>query len=184
MHNWSTDQGARGKAVKEDLQQLLDPGIIQRQLRRRRGVQIGVHHAQQQPGSEATGNHLDYVIAGIGLNIAVDFSSQPELAHTAISLQTALGRPVDSSALLVALLSWVETHVLAMEQGISPLAAWKERLVTLGRPIEARSPDGRVLFGVALDVLQDGSLLLRLDDGSEQIVRAADVTLRGSNNEP
>ena len=133
--------------------------------------------------SAFTGNHLDYVIAGIGLNIAVDFSSQPELAHTAISLQTALGRPVDSSALLVALLSWVETHVLAMEQGISPLAAWKERLVTLGRPIEARSPDGRVLSGVALDVLQDGSLLLRLDDGSEQIVRAADVTLRGSNNE-
>ena len=66
----------------------------------------------------------------------------------------------------------------------SPLAAWKERMVTLGRPIEARSPDGRVLSGVALDVLQDGSLLLRLDDGSEQIVRAADVTWRGSNNEP
>ncbi len=93
-----------------------------------------------------------------------------------------LGRPVDSSALLVALLSWVETHLLAMEQGISPLAAWKERLVTLGRPVQAKGLDGRVLSGVAVDVLQDGSLLLRLDNGAEEIVRAMDVTLRGSNN--
>ena len=134
--------------------------------------------------SAFTGNHLDYVIAGIGLNAAVDFSPQPELARTAISLQTALGRPVDSSALLVALLSWVETHLMAMEQGISPLAAWKERLVTLGQPVQAKGLDGRVLSGVAADVLQDGSLLLRLDNGAEEIVRALDVTLRGSSDAP
>ncbi len=134
--------------------------------------------------SAFTGNKLDFVIAGIGLNVAVDFSSQPELARSAISLQAAAGRPVDSSALLVALLSWVETHILALEQGISPLDAWKERLVTLGRRVQARSFDGRVLSGVAVDVLQDGSLLLRLDNGAEEIVRAADVTLRGPNNEP
>ena len=133
--------------------------------------------------SAFTGKHLDFVIAGIGLNVAVNFGPQPELARTAISLQTVLGRPVDSSVLLVALLSWVETHLMAMEQGISPLAAWKERLVTLGRPVEAKRFDGRVLSGVAVDVQPDGSLVLRLDNGAQEIVRAMDVTVRSAERD-
>jgi BirA family biotin operon repressor/biotin-[acetyl-CoA-carboxylase] ligase len=128
--------------------------------------------------SSFTGERLDYVIAGIGLNVSVDFSTQPELARTATSLSQASGQPVDAAVLLVVLLSWVESHLLAAEQGISPLPAWKERLVTLGRPVEATGFDGRVLSGTAVDVHEDGSLVIRLDDDRQEIVRAADVTLR------
>jgi BirA family biotin operon repressor/biotin-[acetyl-CoA-carboxylase] ligase len=124
------------------------------------------------------GDRLDHVIAGIGLNVAVDFSPQPELARTAVSLEQACGQAVDASALLVSLLAWTETRLEAAEQGISPLAAWKDRLVTLGRPVDATGLDGRVLSGMAVNVQEDGSLVLRLDDGSRSVVRAMDVTLR------
>ena len=132
--------------------------------------------------SAFTGDRLDYVIAGIGLNVSVDFSTQPELARTAISLTDAAERPVDGTALLVGLLSWTETHLAAAEQAISPLAAWKDRLITLGRPVEARGFDGRAVAGLAVDVFEDGSLVLRLDDGRQEVVRAADVTLRSDRS--
>lgn len=132
--------------------------------------------------SAFTGARLDYVIVGIGLNVAVDFSEQPELARTAVSLEAAAGRPVDSPELLGALLARVEAHLMAAEQGISPLTAWKDRLVTLQCAVEARGFDGRVLAGVAVDVQEDGSLVLQLDDGREEIVRAMDVTLSGSHD--
>ncbi|HNS03310.1 MAG TPA: biotin--[acetyl-CoA-carboxylase] ligase [Anaerolineae bacterium] len=124
------------------------------------------------------GSRLDYVVAGIGLNVATDFSSQPELADTAISLEAALGAAVDPASLLVALLEHSERHYLAMQAGVSPLAAWQARLDTLGRPVTVHLADGRLVHGVAGAVLPDGALRIDLDDGGSQEVRAHDVTLR------
>lgn len=125
-----------------------------------------------------TGDRLDYVIAGIGLNVAIDFSSQPELAGSAVSLETATGRPVDTVAVLAALLAHTEQHYLAVRAGQSPLPAWQARLVTLGRPVQALAADGHTLTGVAREVLPDGALVIELDSGHRTVVRASDVTLR------
>lgn len=131
-----------------------------------------------------TGSRLDYVIAGIGLNVATDFSGQPELADTAISLEAALGRAVDPASLLAALLARSEQHYLAMQAGISPLTAWQARLETLGRPVTVHLADGRHLHGVARAVLPDGALRIDLEGGGSQEVRANDVSLRHRAPEP
>jgi BirA family biotin operon repressor/biotin-[acetyl-CoA-carboxylase] ligase len=125
-----------------------------------------------------TGNRLDYVIAGIGLNVAIDFSSQPELADSAVSLQAAADRPVDPVELLAALLERTERHYLALRAGHSPLAAWQARLHTLGRPVVARAANGQIHSGIARAVLPDGALRIDLDGGGSAVVRASDVTLR------
>jgi BirA family biotin operon repressor/biotin-[acetyl-CoA-carboxylase] ligase len=125
-----------------------------------------------------TGSRLDYVVAGIGLNVAIDFSAQPELANSAVSLQSAAGRPVDPVELLVALLACTEQHYLALQAGHSPLAAWQARLHTLGRPVTARAANGQVYTGVARAVLSDGALRIDLDGGGSAVVRASDVSLR------
>ena len=124
------------------------------------------------------GDRLDYVVAGIGLNVAIDFSAQPDLAGIAVSLETAAGRPVDAGELLAALLERTEQHYLAMRVGHSPLPAWQARLHTLGRPVTVRAADGRTLQGVAGAVLVDGGLRIDLDGGGSEVVRASDVTLR------
>lgn len=125
-----------------------------------------------------TGDRLDYVIAGIGLNMAIDFSDRPDLADIAVSLDAAAGRPVDPAALLTRLLERTEHHYLALQAGHSPLPAWRARLVTLGRPVQAQTTGGRRLSGVARDVLPDGALYIDLDGGGYEVVRAGDVTLR------
>jgi BirA family biotin operon repressor/biotin-[acetyl-CoA-carboxylase] ligase len=125
-----------------------------------------------------TGNRLDYIVAGIGLNVAVDFGDRPELADIGASLHKAVGGPVDVAALLAALLARTEAHYLAMRAGHSPLAAWQARLHTLGQPVVAHLAGGRTLRGVASAVLPDGGLRIDLDDGGSEVVRASDVTLR------
>lgn len=124
-----------------------------------------------------SGDQLAYAVVGLGLNANVDFADQPELRSIATSLQQELGYGVDLSALLAAILNGIEAHYLAMRHGVSPVAAWSARLVTLGRPVIARGHDGRQLAGVASSVLPDGALCIRLDNGTEEIVRAMDVTL-------
>ncbi|MFZ2487884.1 MAG: biotin--[acetyl-CoA-carboxylase] ligase [Anaerolineae bacterium] len=124
------------------------------------------------------GQQLDYVVAGIGLNVAIDFSNQPELAAIAVSLRELTPALPDPATLLAALLHHTERHYLALRAGHSPLPAWKARLHTLGRPVVAHGLDGRTLQGVAADVLPDGALLIELDDGRVEAVRASDVSLR------
>lgn len=125
-----------------------------------------------------TGSRLDYVIAGVGLNLAVDFGQRPELAGIAVSLHTVAARPVDRAELLAALLERTETHYLSVRAGQSPLAAWQARLHTLGQPVTATLAGGGVLRGVAAAVLPDGGLRIDLDGGGSEVVWASDVTLR------
>ena len=125
-----------------------------------------------------TGDRLDYVIAGIGLNVAVDFRERADLANIAVSLHTVAGELIDPVELLAALLERTEAHYLAVRAGQSPLAAWQARLHTLGRPVAARMAGGRVLHGVAAAVLPDGALRIDLDGGGSEVVWASDVTLR------
>jgi len=121
---------------------------------------------------------LAYVIAGLGLNVDMDFSGQPDLQARATSLSAELGQPVAEEALLAPILEHIEQHYLALSAGVSPVSAWSARLVTLGQPVEVSLADGRRLAGLAEQVEPDGALRLRLADGRLEIVRAGDVSLR------
>jgi len=124
------------------------------------------------------GNRLDYVAAGIGLNLAVDFSEQPELAAIAVSLHEAASRPVDPALLLAALLNHTEHYYHLLQAGHSPLPAWKERLHTLGHAVTAFTADGETFTGVACDVEPDGALRIELPQGGYRVVHAGDVSVR------
>lgn len=121
---------------------------------------------------------MAYAVVGLGLNVNTDFGEQPLLRPIAVSLAEILGRPVDVADLLLAILERIEAHYLALRRGDSPTAAWAARLVTLGRPVAAHLPDGRQLSGLATRVLEDGALCIRLGNGTEEVVRAVDVSVR------
>lgn len=121
---------------------------------------------------------MAYAVVGLGLNVNTDFSGQPLLRPIAVSLAEILGRPVDEADLLAAVLERIEGHYLALQRGVSPAPAWSARLVTLGRPVTAHLPDGRLLHGLATRTLEDGALCIQLDNGTEEVVRAVDVSVR------
>lgn len=121
------------------------------------------------------GEQLDWVIVGMGLNVNIDFAAaEPALAKTATSLQMIAGRAIPRGGLLPAYLMQVEKRYDALRRGESPLAEWRSRLETLGKPVRVNTPQGMV-SGVAEDVSDSGALLLRREDGRLEEILAGDV---------
>ncbi len=123
------------------------------------------------------GDRLEAVILGIGLNVRVDFAGTP-LADHAISVEAVTGELIDRAMLLRRLLARIDHW--SMHVGDQALiTAWRARLETLGQQVTAASPAGSI-SGQAVDVDEDGALLLRTGDGVVHRVVAGEVTLTDS----
>jgi BirA family biotin operon repressor/biotin-[acetyl-CoA-carboxylase] ligase len=120
---------------------------------------------------------VDWAIIGIGINVNFDPGAYPEIAGTATSLSSELGREVSQVGVLQHLLTEIETLYSALRSGTPIHEEWASRLETLGKNVRVTS--GRhVEEGYAESVDSDGSLLLRRPDGSLAQIVAGDVTLR------
>jgi len=116
---------------------------------------ILVERVETPPGAAA--------VVGVGLNVS---STREELpVDTATSLRLAGAGPVDRSGLLVAVLTrfshWYDAWSAARGAGVRP--SYREACSTLGREVRVELPDGGPLHGRAVDVDDDGRLLV--DDG-------------------
>jgi BirA family biotin operon repressor/biotin-[acetyl-CoA-carboxylase] ligase len=127
--------------------------------------------------SEITGQVVNYVLLGIGVNVNADVSAYPEIAAIATSAAAEAGRPVSREALAAAVLNELEELYLAVQAGQPVQDEWRARLETLGRQVRVTSGQA-VEEGLAEDVDGDGSLILRRPDGSRVTIVAGDVTLR------
>lgn len=131
--------------------------------------------------TKSDGKSLEYVVVGVGIN--ADFGIKrclPEaLWKTATSLEDELGVKVELEPLLGELLEKFERlYGVSLEKGFSVvLGKWKKYAGFLGCQVEVLSMNER-LAGLALDVNGDGSLVLKLADGTVKHVFAGDVVLR------
>jgi len=127
--------------------------------------------------SELAGGAVVYALVGMGVNVNFEIPAGSEIAGIATSLKQEAGRSVSREELVAALFNEFER----LYEGTSPAAvreSWKARLETLGREVRATFRD-IVYEGTAEDVNADGSLVLRLADGSRVVMEAGEVTLRG-----
>jgi BirA family transcriptional regulator, biotin operon repressor / biotin---[acetyl-CoA-carboxylase] ligase len=118
-------------------------------------------------------------ILGIGVNVNGALDDDTELATRATTLAMALGQPVSREALAVEILQRLDARYADLLEGGAEArrtlrAAWRERLVTLGRRTTIRQRE-TTLEGLAEDVDDDGALLLRLDDGRRMTILWGDV---------
>jgi BirA family biotin operon repressor/biotin-[acetyl-CoA-carboxylase] ligase len=109
---------------------------------------------------ESEGEHIHFINVGIGLNVN---NRPPKLTPPAVSLKALLGRTVSRRELLVRFLDRLEERMGA-EPWESVIAEWKTRSVTLNRPVRIVAA-GNEFLGVALDVDENGALLLQQADG-------------------
>lgn len=122
-----------------------------------------------------------YTILGIGINVNIPADKLPEAITLPTSMLAATGQPVPRLPLLIRLMRILEFHYEQADQGISPQAAWAQRLVTLGKKVEARPFAGPPsLIGLAEGTDEWGRLLVRTADGELHAISAGDVTLRES----
>jgi BirA family biotin operon repressor/biotin-[acetyl-CoA-carboxylase] ligase len=103
-------------------------------------------------------------VVGVGLNVSTTREELP--VATATSLELAAGGPVDRSALLAELLASFSTAydgwVGAAGRGLRP--SYARVCSTIGREVRVDLPTGEPLRGRAVDVDEDGRLLV--DDGT------------------
>lgn len=121
-----------------------------------------------------------YVIVGLGINLtqsAADFGA--EVAPIAISLEQALGRAPESTALAAAVLR----AMAALDRDFPAekaryLAAYRRDCLTVGRAVTVLRPDG-TRQGRAVGVDEDFALIVRWEDGREEALSAGEVSVRG-----
>jgi len=115
-----------------------------------------------------TDGKVNFVVLGIGVNANFLENAFPEeLKANATSLESELGRKVKLDALFRTLLERLENlYELFIREGFNLiLEEWKKYAGFLGCQVEVTSLTEK-MSGLALDVDQEGALVLRLEGGT------------------
>jgi BirA family biotin operon repressor/biotin-[acetyl-CoA-carboxylase] ligase len=121
---------------------------------------------------ESEGDQVNFINIGIGLNVNND---PPAVMPSAVSLKGLLGRTVQRREILSRFLDELERRIDA-EPWETVIAAWKARSVTLNRSVRIVTAKDDIR-GLAVDVDENGALLLRQPDGSIRTVIHGDCFL-------
>lgn len=124
--------------------------------------------------------YTDYAIVGIGINCRqkqADFP--PELQDKAISLEAAIGHSVNMAELTaeMAVMLWKMSQTL-LDGKREMLCRYRGDCITLGQDVSVISSDG-ILHGVALDIDEDGALVVQFPNRGIEHVNAGEVSVRG-----
>lgn len=123
---------------------------------------------------------VNYLVLGIGLNANLAAEHfQGELADSATSLLLETGQLVSRVRWMQNFLTVFEqAYLVAKEQGFaSVIACWRRYSVTLGQNVIVNS-GGRSVHGTALDIDEQGALLVKTAAGQEAFL-AGEVSLKG-----
>ena len=132
--------------------------------------------------SFAADGRLDYAILGIGINVNQQADDLPRIAPPTprpTSLRVATGELIDRSYLLV-LLCQALTHAFTRSTTENYLQ-WKAQLNTLGQTVAVYAQgieEAATLTGQAVDVQDDGALVVVDETGAAHAFHAADVSVR------
>jgi BirA family biotin operon repressor/biotin-[acetyl-CoA-carboxylase] ligase len=122
---------------------------------------------------ESEGEQVNFINVGIGLNVN---NRPPAVEPPAVSLQALLGRTASRRDILARFLDELEQRVRA-EPWDTVIAEWKTCSVTLNRPVRIVTARDDI-SGEAVDVDENGALLLRQADGTVLAVVYGDCFLR------
>lgn len=123
---------------------------------------------------------VDYAIIGIGINCCQTEEDFPEdIRHMAGSLSMVAGKPIDRSRVAAAMMEalWEMDRDLLSEKA-SILHAYRGSCITLGQNVVLVRCD-ETRYGHALDIDEEGALIVRFSDGSTEIVNSGEISVRG-----
>jgi len=127
-----------------------------------------------------TGDRVDYVILGTGVNLNVERPALEQglgrAAGEAIALREAAARPIDRNGFAAAYLNflekWFDVYRVSGLTGV--LQAWRERDILAGRWVAVRG-EGASYSGRVLGANSDGQLLVEDVWGSHHRVIAGEI---------
>ena len=123
---------------------------------------------------------VDYAIIGIGINCRQEETDFPEdIRSIAGSLRSVTGKDIDRvqvAAAMVDALYRMNEELLTGKARI--LDRYRASCITLGREISVVKADGLVRHGIALDIDNEGALVVQFPTGTET-VNSGEVSIRG-----
>lgn len=128
-------------------------------------------------GFDTQGN-VDWAIVGMGINCTQEASQFPEeIRSMAGSLASVSGKSIDRVTVAAAMMDALYRMDLAEKGKI--LAQYRTDCVTLGKEVSVVRADGIVHHCTALDINEEGALIVRHADGQLETVSSGEVSIRG-----
>lgn len=131
-------------------------------------------------GELVSSGEKSYAIIGIGLNTNIDISRFPgEFRNSTTSIKKELGTDISNNKLIEDLLKEYESFFAEYEKGEYQelLKKYKELSVTLGKQVVVKCTD-KTIEGLALDILTDGSLLVKAGAEEKKVLEGDVVECR------
>ncbi len=123
---------------------------------------------------------VEYAIVGIGINCCQKAEDFPlELQHMATSVNSLGGKPATTAEMAAALVEalWkTDKRLLAEKSDL--MAAYTRRCMTIGQDVVLVRGQERE-YGRALDVDENGGLVVRFSDGQVRTVTSGEISVRG-----
>ena len=121
------------------------------------------------------GSSAAAIVPGVGINVTQSPDELP--VDYAVSLAMVLGDHTPSREdLAIAIFTELDRRVQEWWRGDTVmLEDYIDRCSTIGQEVDIQLPDGAMAHGTAVDVAEDGCVLLRTANGAVQAVRAGDV---------
>ncbi len=123
-------------------------------------------------------DQINYLIIGTGLNVKHRSGDFPEEIHSiATSLEMASGKSFSRVRVLCDILYSIEKYYfLFLEKGFEPIRKiWKEYSCTLGNDVRISNFNSPDLYGKAVDLDTDGSLLIKLPGGEMKKIVSGEI---------
>lgn len=129
---------------------------------------------------ELESGQAEYVVVGIGVNCCQrpeDFP--PELREIATSVRDQTGKMPDRNALAAAMiLSLSQLCATLLTEKVQWMQRYAARCVTLGKQVQVIHPL-ETRQAVALEIDENGALLVEYSDGTKAWVNSGEVSVRG-----
>lgn len=122
---------------------------------------------------------VNYIVIGIGINVNIQSEEfPPELKSIATSVMAAAGKSISRLELTCAVLEELEKcYQEVLQHGFGAiLKEWRSYSATLGHEVSVSGPNAS-FTGIALDIAEDGALLVKTADKVERVV-AGDISIR------
>ena len=123
---------------------------------------------------------IDYLILGIGLNFTQPKNDFPEeLRKIASSLFEHNNSTINRNLLCAEIANNI-LNMISKIENYDFISEYKKRSIVLNQDIIYTSK-GISLIGKAIDIANDGSLIVKNSDGSTKILNSGDITIRKVN---
>ncbi|MCR5757232.1 MAG: biotin--[acetyl-CoA-carboxylase] ligase [Selenomonas sp.] len=124
---------------------------------------------------------INYIVIGTGINVNIEPSDFPEdIREVATSLSIMKGEALPRVSFFQSVLQALDDlYVRVQCEGFAPvLEEWRKYNITLGQEVKVIGVrDGEVYTGKAVDIDEDGALLVDTSKGRQRVL-AGDVSIR------